>query len=87
MPTPLPLLAYLVLASGSLCGLAVALYRHDRESPELRSAALLMVSIGAIVLAFASVLWVGGRRALQQAQMVPLRLYAANVHAGLSGSP
>ena len=87
MPIASPLLAYLVLASISLCVLAVILYRHDRYSAELRSTALLMVSIGALVLAFASLVWMGGRFALQQVQTVPLRLDAANVTDGLRGSP
>ena len=84
MPIASLLIAYLVLASVSLCILACVLSLYDRFSAELQAAAMLMVSTGVMVmvLAFASLLWMEGRRALQKPQPAPTHLFAAQVQGG-----
>ena len=85
MLTSLPLLAYLMLASVSLCVLALALYLEDRSSPELRSSARLMGAMGVLVLVLAVVGWMGRSGALLPAPPVPFRLDAEHVTDGVKG--
>ena len=59
MPVPPLLAAYLLFASLSLYVLAFLLYLHDPHSPELRDAAVVTFVLGVILLAFASLVWVG----------------------------
>ena len=68
---------YFLCVSLSLYVLAFLLYRQDPHSPEIRVMAVITVVLGAVSLAFASLLWMESNLAAQaharsyaEAQMV-----------------
>ena len=82
-----PLLAtYLLVVSVSLWILAIILYLQDRASSELRFTALMLVSVGAIALAFASLVWMDVRFADTTGKRILVHRYteSANRGAGMS---
>ena len=78
------LTTFLVVASLSLHSLAFLLYLHDRHSPELRFSAMVTFSVGAVSLAFASLVWMESNLAAKTARTVPVPMYAKST-AGDSG--
>ena len=85
MLVSLPLVVYLLLASFSLNVLAFFLYCHDRQSPELRVTALVMLSAGAASLALASLVWMEISLAAKTAAQAPAQAYAESAE-GDSGA-
>ena len=78
-----PFLAtYLLVVSISLWILATILYLQDRASSELRFTALMLVSVGAIALAFDSLLWMDVRFAGTTGKTAPTYRYAESANGG-----
>jgi hypothetical protein len=78
-----PLLAaYLVVVCVSLWVLAILLYLQDRPSPELHFTALMLVSVGAMALALASLVWMEVRFAGMTGKGLPAHRYTQSATGG-----
>jgi hypothetical protein len=78
MLTSFPFLTYLVVTSASLFTLAFLLYCQDRHSSELRWAARMLVSLGALFLVLISVLWIGRSLTAGSVAQAPVFTYEKN---------